>query len=310
MMRYHMGWETTDGIAANGTAGKMLRPTLCLLACEAVGGAPERAIAAAAAIELLHNFSLVHDDIEDRSDERHGRATVWRIWGDAQAINVGDGMFALAYKAMLELGAAGVEPKRVLKAIEAFDAATLRLCEGQNMDMAFETRLDVTLPEYFQMISGKTAALMGASTGLGALAGGADNEVVAAMTAFGEETGKAFQVFDDYLGIWGDPEKTGKPVHDDIRSRKKSYPVLHCMEHANGSDASQLRRMYSDDHLGESEIISIVEIIERTGSAQATLDEARSAAERARQAIDAIALDSTRKSELLDLLDLVVDRTV
>jgi geranylgeranyl diphosphate synthase type I len=310
MMRYHMGWETAGGAASDGMAGKMLRPALCLLACEAVRGAVARALPAAVAVELLHNFSLIHDDIEDQSDERHGRPTVWKLWGIPQAVNVGDGMFALAQRAMEGLSGGSLEAADVLHACRTFSAATLKLCEGQHLDMSFERRTDVTLADYFQMVSGKTGALMGAASAIGALAGGADARTVAALQSFGESAGIAFQVFDDYLGIWGDPARTGKPVYDDIRSRKKSYPVLLAMEQSGPAVRAELLTMYAKERFNEDEIERVLHVLNENGTADATLAEARRIAEGARAAIAPLDLLAGRKRELLDFLDLLVDRAL
>ena len=145
------------------TLGKMLRPLLCLASCEAVGGDGQRALPAAAALELLHNFSLIHDDIEDGSPQRHGRDTVWRVWGVAQAVNAGDGMFALAHVTLHRLSEVGVAADQVLAVAALLDEASLRLCEGQYRDLSYEERLDVRCDDYLEMVAGKTAALMAAS---------------------------------------------------------------------------------------------------------------------------------------------------
>jgi geranylgeranyl diphosphate synthase type I len=310
MMRYHLGWENQDGHAVDRGAGKMLRPALCLLACEAVGGEWDRAIPAAAAIEILHNFSLVHDDIEDGSDERHGRPTVWRLWGPAQAINVGDGMFALAHLAMLRLMQRDFPPALVLQALQMFIDATRRLCEGQYLDMSFEQRDDVSLDEYFQMISGKTAALLGAASGIGALLGGGSDAAIRALMQFGEDLGRAFQVYDDYLGIWGAPEQTGKSVYDDIRERKKSFPIVYTLGSAAPSDTALLRALYGSAERSDEKARAIVALLDRTGAAAATLNEARRLAGRAIDALAGEALVPDRAQELHDLVAFVVERSL
>lgn len=308
MMRYHLGWETAEGRPYAGTAGKMVRPTLCLLTCEAVGGDYHRALPAAAAIELLHNFSLIHDDIEDNSTERHGRKTVWSLWGVAQAINVGDGMFALAHAAMYQLQDENIPPNQVLAAVRMLEQACLELCEGQHRDISFESRLDVTLAEYLEMVSGKTGALMGAAAGIGALLGGGSPETVAALQRFGHHLGIAFQIYDDYLGIWGEPAATGKPTGDDIRDRKKSFPVLHALETATAEDRARLRSLYREQHLSEADIDTVVDILERSRAGEATLAEARHRANDALALLATLDLVPERRQELAELVSYMVWR--
>lgn len=231
MMHYHLGWMDETLRPAYFPAGKRLRPLLCLLACAEVGGDPTQALPAAAAIELLHNFSLIHDDIEDGDEARRHRPTVWRVWGVPQAVNVGDGMFALAYAALQRSARLGVAPELVLRALNIFTETCLALTEGQHLDMNFEKRTDVTVNEYLRMIRGKTAALVGASLAIGALIGGATVGQLDALQHFGRSVGLAFQIQDDLLGIWGDPEVTGKPAGNDLLRRKKSLPILHALNH-------------------------------------------------------------------------------
>jgi len=265
MMRYHLGLAGT-GEGRGPQAGKMVRPTLCLLSCEAVGGERRQALAAAAAIELIHNFTLIHDDIEDGSDSRHGRDTVWRVWGEAQAINAGDGMFVLAHLALYRLVEVGVPASLALEAARLLDEACLALCEGQHLDLEFEKRLDVTAEDYLAMISGKTAALMGAATAVGALLGGAPQDAVDAFREFGRRLGLAFQVQDDVLGIWGDTAQTGKPAGDDIVARKKSFPVVHALGHASEDDRRWLRRIYSGDPVEPERVGEVLAVLGRSGA--------------------------------------------
>ena len=265
MMRYHLGLGgTSEGRAPQ--AGKMVRPALCLLSCEAVRGDRRKALPAAAAIELTHNFTLIHDDIEDGSHSRHGRDTVWRIWGEAQAINAGDGMFVLAHLALYRLVEAGVPASMALEAARLLDQACLALCEGQHLDLVFETRLDVGDEEYLAMISGKTAALMGAATAVGALLGGASQDVVNAFREFGRCLGLAFQIQDDVLGIWGETAQTGKPAGDDIIARKKSFPVVHALGHASKEDRGLLRGIYSSDTVEPQRVEEVLAVLERSGA--------------------------------------------
>jgi geranylgeranyl diphosphate synthase type I len=228
MLHYHLGWADEHFAPAYVKSGKRIRPVLCLLACQAAGGAIERALPAAAAIELLHNFSLIHDDIEDNSPTRRGRATVWTVWGVPQAINAGDGMFTIAFQALERLAHGGVAADLALQAQAMFNRTCLELTHGQYMDIDFEKRAAVTVDEYVTMIANKTAALVGTSAALGALLGGSDR--VQAYRNFGRELGLAFQIQDDILGIWGDEALTGKSASSDLLTHKKTLPVLYGLE--------------------------------------------------------------------------------
>jgi geranylgeranyl diphosphate synthase type I len=229
MMQYHMGWVDAQFAPSALPAGKRLRPILCLLACEEVGGAAPAALPAAAGIEILHNFSLVHDDIEDGDEARRHRPTVWKLWGVPLAINAGDGMFALAFAALQRLSGRNVPPAAVLAALDVFTRTCVALTEGQYLDMSFEQRAAVSVDEYLRMIGGKTAALVGASVAIGAHIGGAASHQAQALERFGREIGLAFQIQDDVLGIWGDPAVTGKAAGNDVLRKKKSLPMLYAL---------------------------------------------------------------------------------
>ena len=308
MMRYHLGVAGPRGEPTAARAGKMLRPALCLLSCEAAGGQRQQALPAAAAIELIHNFTLIHDDIEDASHSRHGRDTVWRVWGEAQAINAGDGMFALAHLAHHRLLEAGVAASRVLEAARLLDEAALALCEGQNLDLEFEKRLDVTCDDYLTMVSGKTAALMGAATAVGALLGGASQEVVGAFKEFGRRLGVAFQIQDDVLGIWGDAAETGKPAGDDIAARKKSFPVVYALEHASEDDRRSLRRTYGAGIVSPEGVAEVLAVLERSGARAASEEAAARHAEEALSRLQGLDLVPARRRELEALALYLVHR--
>lgn len=228
MLKYPLGWE--DEKSGHPGQGKRLRPLLTLLACRACGGEWTHALPAAAAVELVHNFSLIHDDIQDDSETRRGRPTVWVKWGKAQAINAGDAMVFTAHLSLLRL-AKDFEPALVLESSRILQQACLRLTHGQYLDMAFEDQADLPMDLYWQMVEGKTSSLLSACLGLGALAAAAGEPLVEGLMQFGSKIGAAFQVQDDWLGIWGDDGLTGKSNTSDLVSRKKTYPVLLGIQH-------------------------------------------------------------------------------
>ncbi|MFN8471428.1 MAG: polyprenyl synthetase family protein [Anaerolineae bacterium] len=262
MLRYHLGWADRNLVPVEGRTGKRLRPAFCLLACDAVGGDWRQAIPAAVGLELTHNFSLIHDDIEDGDRERHGRATLWTVWGEAQAINAGDAMFVLAREELARLADIGVAADVTLAVMRTYDAACLAITEGQFLDMQFEERLDVTEAEYLRMVSGKTAALLSASTRMGAQVARADAALVERMANFGRLVGLAFQITDDILGIWGDAHQTGKPAANDIRRRKKSLPIAFALESAQGSAAQSLRTIFARSEVSEQDVATVLAILD------------------------------------------------
>lgn len=224
MITYQLGWSGEN--AGPKAQGKQLRGLFSLLVCQAAGAKWQDALPAAAAVELVHNFSLIHDDIEDNGEIRRGRPTVWKIWGEAQAINTGDAMLALANASLLNLSKT-VTPEAALEAAKSFQTTCLRLTQGQHLDIAFEDLDDISLESYWQMIEGKTAALLTFSVEVGALSAKADSDIQAHYHDFGHHLGLAFQIQDDILGIWGDEESTGKSTTGDLISRKKTLPILY-----------------------------------------------------------------------------------
>ena len=280
MMQYHMGWLDADFGPIQASGGKRLRPLLCLLTCEAVGGQIEHALPAAAAIELVHNFSLIHDDIEDHSATRRHRTTVWKLWGLEHGINCGDGMFAAAILRLSRLHDRGVPTERALQAQRVLVETCLRLTEGQYMDMTFETQMDVDMDSYLWMIGRKTAALIACSTRLGALLGGASGDAIAAYARFGENLGLAFQVIDDILGIWGREADTGKSASSDILTRKKTLPVVHALHDP------ELRAIYAQESLVEGDVERVLAALEQHQARESAAQKAREYSQRAVDALD------------------------
>jgi geranylgeranyl diphosphate synthase type I len=262
MMHYHIGWTDEQFRPIEMKGGKRIRPLFTILASQAAGGQPEKALPAAAAVELIHNFSLIHDDIQDQSETRRGRATVWWLWGEAQAINAGDAMFSLAHLALHRLAQYDLPANRIATALRLLAQTSLSLCYGQHLDLDFESQLDVDTEAYLTMVRGKTAALLGCAGQLGALVASPDPNLAEHYRRVGESLGLAFQIQDDVLGIWGDPQLTGKPVADDIRRRKKSLPVLHVLGRQNDRHAASLRNLYTKETLSEQEVAEAVAILD------------------------------------------------
>ncbi|HLB11422.1 MAG TPA: polyprenyl synthetase family protein [Dehalococcoidia bacterium] len=315
MIRYHLGWVDQRGQAVLLPGGKMLRPVFCLLACQAAGRDYEHALPAAAAIEMMHNFSLIHDDIQDQSPKRRHRPTLWRVWGQAQAITAGDGLHVMAHLAHLRLLAHGVPADRTLAAMEVLDRACLSLCEGQFLDLTFEDRASIGLAEYLGMVGKKTAALFDASARIGAMLGTEDEEIVEGLGRFGEEIGMAFQIQDDILGIWGMEETTGKPSLDDIRARKKSLPIVHAMATAQGGDGVTLEAAYSvgagskpAPPLGDQKVAAVLDVLQAAGSREYCRSLARSYWDRARSHLKALPLEQEAAGALEELAGQLLER--
>jgi geranylgeranyl diphosphate synthase, type I len=264
MQEYQLGWRDEQLEPASIDMGRLLRPQLVLLACRAAGGEPQRAVPLAAGIQLIHEFSLLHDDIMDNSDTRRGRPTVWKLWGLAQGINAGDGMFAVAHQVVHRLSETGISPAVVLEVLKHLDQTMLTLLEGQFLDLSYEGNLAISEDDYFVMISRKTAALISAATGLGAIIGGADTTTVKAMFDFGENLALAFQLQDDILGIWGDSMVTGKPVAADLYRRKVSLPIIHALHTADQRD--RLAELYSQQETSDNDLQEMLDILAQAGS--------------------------------------------
>jgi geranylgeranyl diphosphate synthase type I len=307
MLRYHLGWITLEGRPTNGGAGKGLRSTLCLLACEALGGDRWQALPAAATVDLVHNYSLIHDDIQDRDIERRHRPTVWAVWGEAQAINAGSAMRQLAGVALRKLLCRGVSTEAALRASWLLDDACLRLLEGQWLDISFERRLDVGVADYLDMISLKTGALLGCAAELGALIAGGEEGTTGAFRRFGLNLGLAFQIRDDVLGIWGDAAETGKPLGSDIRRKKKTFPVIYALQESPA--APELRRLYALPAIEVNELAAVLSILDAVGAEGAARRAAQEYRQRALAEIVSLPLAAPARASLEEMAGFLVERT-
>ncbi len=282
MVRYHLGLDGPTGLS-----GKRLRPLLGLLAYASIAGDHRRALPGAAAVELGHNFSLVHDDIEDRDVERRHRAALWTVYGVGQAINAGDTLFVLSRLALHRLTDLGFSDRKVLRLMRLYDDTCLALCEGQYLDIrASDSGTGMSVDGYYDMIGRKTAALIAASVEAGALLATDDQAVVDAYRAFGWALGLAFQVNDDVLGIWGQEQVTGKEPSD-LAKRKQTLPVLYALEHATAEDRQRLLELYGRPDPTAGEVAEARSILERSGARDYARAEARRFRDEALAALDA-----------------------
>jgi geranylgeranyl diphosphate synthase type I len=306
VVSYHFGWCDEHGTPQKRNGGKAIRSALTLLAAEASGSDPIDALYGAAAVDLVHNFSLVHDDVMDRDGRRRHRTTVWALWGDSAAVLAGDAMLSLAHELLVEC-----ESPHASEAQAVIAVATRQLIRGQMADTAFEDRHDVTLSECLEMSWDKTAALLAASADVGAVLGEASLPVRQALGCYGGHLGIAFQLVDDLLGIWGSPEITGKPVYSDLRAAKKTLPVTWCIEYG-GPPGRELadwladkdrRASSTDEDLGK-----VAELIEVAGGRAWASEESRRRVSLALEAIDRAELPQRPATELHELAHYLVDR--
>ena len=299
---YHLGWRNESGAPTGADGGKGVRPALAVLSAEAVGASAIVGVPGAVAVELVHDFSLIHDDVMDNDAERRHRPTVWALYGIGQAVIVGDALLVLADQVVLGVGLeAGARAARLLS------RATGEMIAGQALDMAFESRRVVTLEECLAMEAGKTGALLGCAAAIGAILADAPAETIECLTRFGVEMGLSFQAVDDLLGIWGDPEATGKPAGSDLRQHKKSLPVVAALQEG-GNAAEELSTLLEKEDLLESEVARAATLVEQGGGRELAQSEAHVHFEQALAALERAAITESSKLELIDLANFIVDR--
>ena len=302
ILAYHLGWEGED--AGLETRGKRVRPLIVLLTCEAAGGDWQNALPAAAAVELVHNFSLIHDDIQDNSPIRRGRETVWKRWGIAQAINSGDAMFSLAHLSLLRLESTTTSDITNLAA-NILHSACLQLTKGQYLDLAYESQAHLPLDAYWKMVAGKTAALLSACTELGAIVANTNQSRREAFRDFGYFLGLAFQAQDDILGIWGDAALTGKSNESDLFAGKKSLPVIYGLDQ-QGPFATR----WKQGPIQPQETKALVGQLEMEGARAYTQDAANKMTDQALQALNHAQPQGRAGEMLTDLANDLLHREV
>ncbi len=306
---YHFGWIDQAGRPADGDGGKAVRPALAVLSAQAAGAPPETGVPGAVAVELVHNFSLLHDDLMDGDEQRRHRDTVWKVHGPAQAILVGDALFALANEVLLEQGTVDAG-----RATRRLTTATRKLIDGQAQDISFEHRERVTVQECLEMEGNKTGALLACASSIGAVLGGASESDADALEEYGYHLGLAFQAIDDLLGIWGDPATTGKQTWSDLRQRKKSLPVVAALA-AGGPASERLGELLAadaknleNDAFSEEEFAMRAALIEKAGGREWTSQEARRQYATAIAALDKVDMPDEVQRKLVGLADFVVVR--
>ena len=303
---YHFGWVGADGSAGESHQGKAIRGTLAVLSAQAAGGAAELGIPGALAVEFVHNFSLLHDDVMDGDTERRHRSTAWTVFGSSAAILAGDALLALAFESLLN-----VDPVRAQSAGRSLAAATQHLIVGQVGDLAFERRLDVSLEECLEMAAGKTASLMACSASIGAHLAAAPADAVHALDVFGYELGLAFQLIDDLLGIWGATASTGKPVGADLRARKNSLPVVAAMNSGTAAGA-ELRNLYGSGALNpdadDDEVARASALVDEAGGRSWAVEESQRRLDNACDALVGADLDKPAAQSLLQIAHYVTAR--
>jgi geranylgeranyl diphosphate synthase, type I len=308
---YHFGWIDAAGRPSEAHGGKAVRPALALLSAEVTGATPETGLPGAVAVELVHNFSLLHDDLMDGDEQRRHRDTVWKVHGPALAILVGDALFALANEILLEPGTAEAG-----RATRRLTRATRKLIDGQAQDISYEHREQVTVEECLEMEGNKTGALLACAVSIGAVLGGADDRTADALESYGYHLGLAFQAVDDLLGIWGDPGATGKQAWSDLRQRKKSLPVVAALASSDPAagrladlmraDAKKSQAEFGD--FDEAEFATRAALIEEAGGREWASAEAQRQHATALAALEPVDMPAHVRDQLTALADFVVVR--
>ncbi|MFJ2033220.1 polyprenyl synthetase family protein [Streptosporangium sp. NPDC087985] len=300
--RYHLGWADPAGRPLPA-GGKALRPALAVLSARAAGGNVERCLPAAAAVELVHAFSLLHDDIMDGDRMRRHRPAAWTVFGRSETILAGDALLTLAGEILLE-----PEPSGLVEAARSLSLATRSLIAGQGLDLEFERRDDVSLDECLRMSTQKTGSLLACACSIGALAVGAPAPLVSGLAGFGAETGLAFQLADDLLGVWGSPEATGKPVLSDLRARKKTLPVVAALTSRTPAGDRLARLLARSEPLSEADLRDAARLIDEAGGRAWAETEAKHRLDVAERHLSDAEMPAEVRAEFLDIALFITSR--
>ncbi len=287
--------------------GKRLRPYLTVKACEAVGGRADDAVPFAAAVEFLHNFTLIHDDVMDHDDLRRGKPTVHKVYGVPMAVLAGDLLFAKVYDVALKNRPPGMPAERLIESMAKITEAAMTLCQGQALDIGFPSASEVSVDDYIEMVGAKTSALFRACAQVGALAGGGSHEQVDALGGFAWDAGVAFQIEDDVLGVTADEATLGKPVGSDLREGKKTLINIHALENATEEQRRRIGKAFGVEDASREDIEAAVEALSEVGSIAYARGVADEYVARAFKSLDAIP-DTPAKEELKALVEYFVKR--
>ena len=309
-LRYHLGWVDQAGAPVETalSQGKALRPTLCLFACEALEADLARALPAAAALELTHNFSLIHDDIQDQDVERRHQPTLWSLSGVPRALVAGNGLQSVANLALSHVAGPSVAAETALRVSQILNESTLEMIQGQCLDLGFESRTDIVAGDYLQMIAFKTGALIRSGLEIGALLATDDPAAFESFSAFGDGVGRAFQIRDDHLGIWGDQATTGKAAGNDIRRRKKTFPVVFALEKTSGEARRELLRIYGIEEPDDDDVTQVLGILDDVGAQEQSHSITQASANQALEALNRIKLPEWAVAEAESLVDFLSNR--
>lgn len=312
MIGYHFGWMNRDLEQVDESYGKRFRSSMSLLTYQALEGKFEPCLPVAASIEMIHNFTLIHDDIEDGDEKRRGRPTVWAIWGKPLAINAGDFLHVKCYTVLRDLFVeTDNEIKRMFDAQAAIFDTVIELTEGQHSDISFESKEphEITISEYLSMICGKSASLIECATWVGAMiAPSADEKTIESYKLFGKNIGMSFQIRDDILGIWGRANVTGKPQANDIKKKKKTFAILHGFENASASDLKKLKKIYQKQSLSDDDVFMVLEILSRTNSYKVAQSLADDYYNKAIEHLDSVGINTDPQSNLRRIAEFLGQR--
>lgn len=302
MLRYSMGWIDENGNPSS-SQGKALRPTLCLYTCEALGTEFEKAIPAAVALELIHNFSLIHDDIQDQDRMRHHKPTLWALLGAPKALIAGNIMRVLADMTASDLQSNNLSQDVMFEVIELLTKSYLEMIEGQFLDIQFESQPQISIPDYIKMISLKTGSLIKTSITIGAAIGTRDRKLIKEFNGFATNLGFAFQIRDDYLGIWGKSNETGKPVGTDILRKKNTLPIIHVKSQSSDANSKRVEKIFLKDTLTDKDLSDILQIMDELQTKEYTSESTNHYCDLALDHLDKLNLENSFKDNYMQLLE-------